>query len=89
MGQVMDQRVSDRPPERGSLLREFAILLGFMFLMEPPPQCLKACDFDDSGNLGLPDAINLLAYLFLMGPEPPPPFPEPGLDPTPDPLPCL
>ena len=70
-------------------LADVITVLGFMFLMDPPPPCLKACDFDDSGNLSLPDAINLLTYLFLMGSEPPPPFPDPGMDPTPDPLPCL
>jgi len=34
------------------------------------------------------DAVYVLAYLFAGGPEPPPPFGEPGFDPTDDALGC-
>jgi len=60
-----------------------------MFAGGAVPNCLKACDFDDAGNVNLADAINLLNFLFLPGQTPPAmPFPDPGPDPTPDGLPC-
>jgi hypothetical protein len=52
------------------------------------PACLDAADGNDDGALGLTDAIYVLSHLFLGGPAPPPPFPAPGADPTPDGLDC-
>ena len=34
------------------------------------------------------DAVHLGRHLFLAGPQPPPPFPETGPDPTPDEVRC-
>lgn len=51
-------------------------------------RCADAADFDDNGAVGLTDAILGLDYLFRDGAQPPPPFPEIGLDPTPDGLEC-
>ncbi|MCI0652562.1 MAG: hypothetical protein L0Z55_11850 [Planctomycetes bacterium] len=62
--------------------------LSFVFGMQAEPTCLSALDSDDNGTLDLADAIYTLNYVFLHGPVIPAPFPEPGLDPTPDLLPC-
>lgn len=51
--------------------------------------CDKAADADDDGEILVNDPVYLLQYLFRHGPEPPAPFPEAGLDPTPDDLPCV
>jgi hypothetical protein len=50
--------------------------------------CLDAGDGNDDGTLDITDAIFILAHLFLGGPAPPRPYPEPGDDPTPDALGC-
>ncbi len=47
--------------------------------------CLAALDNDDDGDIGLIDAIAGLLYLFASGPSPLPPFPDCGLDGTPNP----
>ena len=43
---------------------------------------------DDDGRLTITDAIKLLNYLFGVTFPPPPPFPTPGYDPTPDGMIC-
>jgi hypothetical protein len=63
-------------------------LLEYLFLGGAAPKCPDACDADDSGELELTDAVWTLAFLFLGGPNPLPPFPAPGPDPTPDLLGC-
>jgi hypothetical protein len=52
-------------------------------------RCGDACDGNDDAALNVSDGIYLLNYLFLSGPKPPPPFPEAGVDPTPDAVVCL
>jgi hypothetical protein len=53
------------------------------------PECEDALDADDSGGVNATDAVYIGASTFRMGPAPPPPFPAPGTDPTPDVLaPC-
>lgn len=52
------------------------------------PACEDAMDINDDGRLDIGDAVRLLNYLFSGGPNPLPPFPEKGLDPTDDPLRC-
>jgi hypothetical protein len=64
-------------------------ILGFLFLGEAAPRCFDAADSDDNGKLDLSDAISLLYHLFQGAAPPPPPYPEAGTDPTPDPLDCL
>ena len=65
------------------------LILNVIFIGAAPPDCLKACDYNDSGTLSLPDGIGVLFFLFASGPPPEPPFPDPGVDPTPDNLPCF
>ena len=50
--------------------------------------CQKAADADDDGKIRVNDAQYLLNYLFLGGRAIPPPFPQPGTDPTQDDLSC-
>ena len=64
-------------------------MLQFIFLNAPPPECTKTCDANDTGTVNLSDPLFTLAYLFQGGAEPPMPFPDAGLDPTPDNLNCM
>lgn len=50
--------------------------------------CWDACDFDDNGYLDLADPLGLLAHMLLDGEAPPAPYPDAGVDPTEDDLPC-
>ncbi len=59
-------------------------ILGFLFIGLDSPPCLTAADADDDGALQINDAVILLGFLFQGGPAPAAPFPEAGLDPTPD-----
>ena len=63
------------------------IILSYLFGPETP-KCLDALDVNDDGDIDIGDAIRLLTYLFRGPPAPPPPFPEPGFDPTNDALDC-
>ncbi|MCZ6794386.1 MAG: hypothetical protein O7J95_12315 [Planctomycetota bacterium] len=51
-------------------------------------RCRDAADGNDDGDLNLTDAVFILDHLFRGGGAPPAPFPQPGLDPTDDPLGC-
>jgi hypothetical protein len=51
-------------------------------------RCGDAADVNDDGTLGISDATLLLEWIFGEGRPPPPPFPAPGRDPTPDGLGC-
>ncbi|MGE4619881.1 MAG: hypothetical protein AAEJ04_08765 [Planctomycetota bacterium] len=63
--------------------------LTYLFAGGVPPQCMKSCDTDDSGNVNLADEIFFLNTLFVPGSPPmPPPVGSAGPDPTPDALPC-
>jgi hypothetical protein len=62
--------------------------LGYLFLGAGTLRCLDAADIDDDGKVEITDPIRLLDHLFSGGPEPMPPFPDPGTDPTPDSLEC-
>ena len=62
--------------------------LAQLFLGDGELLCEDAADADDDGELSVTDSIFTLQFLFLGGPELPPPFPEPGRDPTDDALRC-
>ena len=50
--------------------------------------CDDAIDTNDDGSTNIADAVALLNFLFSGGNAPPPPYPNPGSDPTPDGLDC-
>ncbi|MCZ6793932.1 MAG: hypothetical protein O7J95_10010 [Planctomycetota bacterium] len=55
----------------------------YLFQGGVAPDCDDAADSNDDGILDVSDPIFLLFALFIPGsPSPPPPFPEPGDDPT-------
>lgn len=62
--------------------------LDALFRGGPASSCADAADANDDGLLDLSDSVYSLWFLFIGGPAPPPPFPEPGTDPTEDELGC-
>ncbi len=63
-------------------------VLNVLFLGERPAGCDDAMDSNDDGKLDISDGIWSLNFLFLGGPKPPEPYPDCGVDPTPDDLTC-
>ena len=65
-------------------------ILGWLFLEQGQTvlDCEKAADTNDDGAIDIADAVYLLASLYLGGPDPAEPYPEAGLDSTPDDLEC-
>ena len=63
--------------------------LNYLFLGGLKASCQSASDTNDDGHIDVTDAIVALLYLFLAGTQPTAPFPEAGLDPTPDNLDCI
>lgn len=64
----------------------------FNHLFVPPVilDCDDACDSNDDELLDIADGVYSLSHQFIMGPPPPPPFPDCGLDGTPiGPLECF
>jgi len=59
-----------------------------LFSAGPAPGCLDAADFNDDGSMDLTDIQWLLSTGFVAAASIPPPYPNCGLDPTPDALPC-
>ncbi len=91
----VDDAVIDSPFLRGDVnadgdadISDVVSTIGYLFLGSLPTPCLKSMDTNDDGGVDIADAIFLLDYLFRAGLSPLPPFPEIGLDPTPDRLPC-
>ncbi|MCZ6793309.1 MAG: PKD domain-containing protein [Planctomycetota bacterium] len=60
--------------------------LNFLFVGHDSPECLDAADMTDNGRLDITDALYTLNFLFRAGSYPPPPYPDAGLDPSPDEL---
>ena len=69
-------------------ISDAVVILGYLFLGEDPVECLDAGDANDSGTINVADAAYSLNFLFRGGMIPPPPFPNPGLDPSDDQLSC-
>ena len=61
-------------------------ILNFLFLGGRAPTCMDAADFTDTGKVDISQAVSLLNYLYQGGPPPAVPFPNEGMDPTPDAL---
>ncbi|HOE85929.1 MAG TPA: dockerin type I repeat-containing protein [Planctomycetota bacterium] len=78
---------ADANVDRGVDIGDAVRILGYLF-SQRTLSCLDAADANDSGVVDIADAVYVLAYLFAGGPEPPPPFGEPGFDPTDDALGC-
>ena len=68
-------------------LSDAVVALEWLFLSQPLG-CIDAADFDDDGNAGLADVVQLTSHLFLNGPPPAPPSEACGVDPTDDTLSC-
>ncbi|MGE3166330.1 MAG: hypothetical protein AB7O52_15595 [Planctomycetota bacterium] len=62
--------------------------LSYIFGLPNNVSCAKAADFTDDGTVALNDPVQLLTFLFSGGAPPVAPFPLPGVDPTPDAVPC-
>jgi hypothetical protein len=69
-------------------LSDAVVVLAYLFQGGPEPACTKAGDVDDSGVLQITDSIILLSHLFKGGDPPAAPYPEAGIDATPDELGC-
>ncbi|MGQ9591896.1 MAG: Ig-like domain-containing protein [Planctomycetota bacterium] len=69
-------------------LSDAVFVLDHLFRGGAPPECPDAADADDDGAVRLTDAVYILEHLFRSGSPPPPPYPEPGTDPTADSLGC-
>jgi hypothetical protein len=69
-------------------LSDAVSVLGYLYLGTVGPPCLSAADANDSGSLDLSDPVASLIFLFQGAAGPPLPFPDCGVDPTPDGLPC-
>ena len=52
--------------------------LNFLCLNGPTPPVIEACNTNDDQEVDIGDALYLVWYLFVSGPEPPAPFPDPG-----------
>ncbi len=62
--------------------------LGFLFEADVESRCRKALDSNDDGVVNISDPTFLLNFLFAGGELIPPPYPDPGVDSTPDDLTC-
>ena len=60
------------------------LMLEFLFLGRGEIHCVDAADVNDDGRVNIGDPVGLLHYLFLGGNMPRAPFPDFGLDPSPD-----
>ena len=63
-------------------------ILNWKFLDGDAPLCESTADANDDGTTDMSDALSLLNFLFLGTASLPAPFPECGVDPTRDDLPC-
>ena len=63
---------------------DVVFVLNFLFGGQGDLTCPDAADTNDSGDINLADAVQLLNFLFSAGQEPAPPLEECGEDPTED-----
>ncbi|MBI4605554.1 MAG: hypothetical protein HY721_26620 [Planctomycetes bacterium] len=69
-------------------LTDAVVILTHLFLGGGPIFCADSADVNDDGRVDIADPIRLLNYLFAGSGAPPPPYEEPGQDPTDDGLDC-
>ena len=67
-------------------LTDAVVTLNYLFGGDADVACEDGADVTDDGSINVTDPIFTLNYLFRAGQPPPPPFPEAGLDPSPDEL---
>ncbi|HAK96134.1 MAG TPA: hypothetical protein DCM87_14355 [Planctomycetes bacterium] len=68
---------------------DLAALLAYLEGAGAPLACEDRCDINDDGAINYSDVVYFLRnYFYTDTPALPPPFPAPGLDPTPDALRC-
>lgn len=63
-------------------LTDAVLVARYLFQAGDAPSCDDAADANDDAVLDISDPVFLLFFLFLQGPPPPAPFPDPGIDPT-------
>ena len=63
-------------------------MLDLLFGVNPSVSCADALDANDDGGANIADPVYVLGRLFSAGPPPAAPYPDCGLDPTPDSLGC-
>ncbi len=87
--------VTDEPFVRGDVTRDNRLDISdpiavgaWLFLKSWDLNCHKAADIDDDGDNDLGDMVHLILFLFNGGSGIPQPYPNAGIDPTPDDLPC-
>jgi hypothetical protein len=95
MGAVASETVEDRRFVRADVdgdgvpnVNDAIAVLFYVFINAQGQSCLDRLDVDDDGALGINDPIYLLVWKFVGGEPIPPPFPNEGIDPTPDALAC-
>ncbi|MBI4582628.1 MAG: lamin tail domain-containing protein [Planctomycetes bacterium] len=69
-------------------ISDAAWLFRVLFEKVPRPTCLDAFDTNDDGKLDVADGLFLLNFLFKAGQRIPEPYPQEGVDLTPDDLEC-
>jgi hypothetical protein len=79
----------DANRDGGIDISDAVTILNALFLGLAPLRCPDAADTNDDGRNDVSDAVYLLNFRFLGGPQPPPPYPERGPDPSPDGLECV
>ena len=64
------------------------VILNFLFTAGATLPCIDAADNNDDGSVNITDGVFMLNFLFSSGADPAAPYPDCGLDPTPDELDC-
>ncbi len=78
----------DANDDGGVNLSDAIYTLEYLFQGGPVPACEDAADVNDDADLNLSDAVYLILHLFVSGAPPAAPYPDAGLDPTPDGVRC-
>lgn len=64
-------------------INDAVFTLNYLFVADSRvPTCLAAADVDDNSSVNINDGIYVLNFLFNSGPDPLPPHPDCGVDPT-------
>ena len=69
-------------------LSDGIFILLWLYLGGPAPVCGDAADANDDSQVDISDATSIFQFLFIDNQGSWEPFPDPGMDPTPDFLGC-